>query len=66
MKNSYDNKKFITDIFRRKAYNSIMCRHFCIGFIVFMLKTKSLLDYTNSFFHNEYWKNDQIRLTYFQ
>ena len=27
-----------------------MCRYFCIGFIYFMLKGKSLLDYTNLFF----------------
>ena len=30
-----------------QAYNSIMCRYFCIGFIDFMLTGKSLLDYTN-------------------
>ena len=31
-----------------------MCGYFCIGFIDFMLKGKSLLDYKNSFSPNEY------------
>ena len=37
-----------------------MCGCFCIGFIDFMLKGKSLLDYTNSFSSNDYEKNDKI------
>ena len=40
-----------------------MCGHFCIGFIDFMLKGKSLLEYTNSFSLN-YEKNDKIILKY--
>ena len=43
-----------------------MCRHFSIGFIDFMLKGKSLLDYTNLFSPNDYEKNDEIILKYFQ
>ena len=31
-----------------------------------MLKGKSLLDYTNVFFPNDYEKNDRIILKYFQ
>ena len=34
--------------------------YFCIEFIDFMLKSKSLLDYTNLFSPNEYEKNDKI------
>ena len=30
-----------------------MCGYFCIGFIDFMLKGKSLLDYTNLFSPND-------------
>ena len=37
-----------------------MCGYFCVGFIDFMLKGKSLLDYTNSFSPKEYKKNDTI------
>ena len=32
-----------------QACNSIMCGYFFIGFIDFMLKGKSLLDYANLF-----------------
>ena len=38
---------------------------FCIGFIDFMFKVESLLDYTNWFSPNEYEKNDKIILKYF-
>ena len=37
-----------------------MCGYFCIGFIDFMLKGKSMLDYTKLFSLNEYEKNDKI------
>ena len=39
---------------------------FCIGFIDFMLKGKSLLEYTNLFSPNEYKRNDKIISKYFQ
>ena len=42
-----------------------MCGYYCIGFIDFMLKSKSLLDYANLFSPNEYKKNDKIILKYF-
>ena len=37
-----------------------MCEYFCIGYIDFMLKGKSLLDYTNLFSPNDYKKNGKI------
>ena len=43
-----------------------MCGYFHFGFIDFMLKSKSLLDYTNLFSPNIYEKNDKIMLKYFQ
>ena len=43
-----------------------MCGHFCIGFIDFMSKGKSVLDYTNLFFPPEYENNYKIILKYFQ
>ena len=46
--------------------DSIMCGYFCIAFINFMLKDKSLLDYTNLFSPKEYAKNDKMILKYFQ
>ena len=53
------NKNIITNIYRTQTYDSIICRYFCIGFIDFMLRGKSLLEYTNP---NEYKKNDKIIL----
>ena len=37
-----------------------MCEYFCIEFIGFMLKDKSLLEYTNLFSPNDYENNDKI------
>ena len=47
------NKNIKTDIFRIQAYDSIMCGYFCIDFINFMLKGKSLTKYTNLFSPND-------------
>ena len=60
-----ENKNITTTIFRIGEYNSIMCRYFCIGFIDFMLRGKSLLDYTNLFSPKKYEMNDKIILKYF-
>ena len=54
-------KNIIIKIYRIQAYNSIMCVYFCAGFIHFMLKGKSLLDYKNVFSLNNYlkkWQNN--------
>ena len=60
------NKNIKTNIYRMQAYYSIMFGYFCIGFIHFMLKCKSLLDYKNLFSPKENEKNDKIMLKYFQ
>ena len=60
------NRNIITNIYRIQAYDSIMCGYFCIGFIDFMLKGKSLLTYTNLFSPSKYEKNDKIILKYFE
>ena len=60
------NKNVKTNIYRIQAYDSIMCGYFCIGFIDFMLKGKSLLEYKNLFSPNKYKKNNKIILKYFQ
>ena len=61
-----ENKDIITNIYGTKAFDSIMCGYFCIGFVDFMLKDKSLLDYTNLFYPNDYEKNNKIIIKYFQ
>ena len=58
--------KNVTNIYRIQAYDSIKCEYFCIGFIDFMLKSKSLLEYTKLFSPNDYIKNDKTILKYFQ
>ena len=40
--------------------------YFCVGFIDFMINSKSLLDYTNLVCADECEKNDRITLKYFQ
>ena len=52
------NENVITNIYRIQACNWIMGGYFCNWFINFMLKGKSLLDYTNLFSPNDYQKND--------
>ena len=42
-----------------------MCGYFCIGFIDFMLKGESFVDYTSLFSPNYYERNDKIILKYF-
>ena len=65
LKKFIGNKNITTNIYKIQAYDSIMCGYFCTGFIYFMLKDKSLLDYTNLFSPNEYEKNDKIIIKYF-
>ena len=47
------------------ACDSIMHGYFCNGFVDFMIKRESLLDYTNLFSPNGYERNDKIILKYF-
>ena len=54
------NNDIKSNIFRIQAYDSIMCRYFCIEFINYMLNGKTLLDYTNLFSPNDFKKNDQV------
>ena len=55
-----------TNIFRIQAYDSVMCGYFCIGFIDFMFKGKTLTEYTNLFSPNNFEKNDDLILSYFK
>ena len=60
------NRNIKTNIFRIQACaDSIMCGYFCIGFINFMFKGKSLTEYTNLFSPNDFKKNDDTILNYF-
>ena len=52
------NENITTNIYRKQAHCSIMYRCFCVGFIDFLLKDKSLVEFTNLFYPNEYRKNN--------
>ena len=54
------NSDIKSNIFRIQAYDSIMCGYFRIEFINYMLKGKTLLDYTNLFSPNDVKKNDRV------
>ena len=58
-------KNVKANVFRIQAYDSIMCGYFCIGLIDFMLKEKTLTEYTNLFSPNDFKRNDDTILNYF-
>ena len=58
--NKFVNNDIKKNILRIQPYDSIMCGCFCIEFINYMLKGKTLLDYTNLFSPNDFKKNAQI------
>ena len=64
--NFIGNKNVKIRIYRIQVYDSIMCQYFFIGFIDFILKGKSLLDYKNLLSPNDYEKNGKIIPEYFQ
>ena len=66
IKTFIENKNIKTNIFRIQTYDSIMCGYFCIGFIDFMFKGKTLTEYTNLFSPYNFKKNDNIILSYFK
>ena len=59
------NRNIKTNIFRIQVYDSIMCIYFCTEFINFMLKGKSLTEYTNLFSPYDFKKNDDTILNCF-
>ena len=63
---TFIGNKYYKKIYRIQAYDSIICGYFCIGFIDFLLKGKSLLGYTNLLSPNDYEKNYKIIVKYFQ
>ena len=54
VKNFINKSTVITNIFRIQPYDSIMCGYFCRGFIDFMLKGKTLIDFANLFSPNNF------------
>ena len=56
VKNFIKNKDVKTNLFRIQDYNSVTCGFFCILFIEFMIKGKTLNDFTNLFSSNDFKK----------
>ena len=50
IKKFINNKSILANIYRAQNYDSIMCGYFCVSFINYMFKDKSLIDYTNLLF----------------
>ena len=63
--NKFINNNIESNIFRIQAYDSIMCRYFCIEFINYMLKGKTLLDYTNLFLPNDFKRTIKLLKEFF-
>ena len=57
-------KNIIANIFKIQAYDSVMCGYFCVGFIDFMLKGKTLKEFTNLLSPNNFDKNNGLILKY--
>ena len=66
IKKFINNKDIIASTCRVQNYDSIMCGYFCIGFINYMFKGKNVTDFTNLFSPNNFKKNEDIILKYFQ
>ena len=50
------NKNIKTNVFGIQAYDSIMCKRFCIRFIDFMLAGNTSTEFTNIFSTNNFKK----------
>ena len=66
IKKIIEGSSIIANIYRIKAFDSAMCGSFCVGFIDFMLKGKSLSAFTNLFSPNDFSKSDDTILSYFK
>ena len=51
-----------TSISRIQAYDLVMCRYFCIGFIDSVPTQKILIDFINLFLPNSFKDNDEVIL----
>ena len=59
------DKSLTHNIFRIQSDDSILCGFYCIT-LEYMTARKTLLNYTNLFFPNDYQQNDKIRYKYFK
>ena len=60
------NKNIKANIFQIRAKCSMMCGHFCIGFIGSMLESKRLTDFMSLFSPDDFEENGDITFEFFQ
>ena len=53
IKSSIGSRSLLTNIFRVKAYNSVICGYFCIGFIDHIVAGETLIDNTSLFLSHD-------------
>ena len=53
-------------MFKLQSINSKMRGYFCIGFMDFVFAVKTLIDFTSLFSPNDFEKNDNAILSYFE
>ena len=58
--NKIRGKSITLNIFKIQDNESIICGFYCIAFMEYILAGKTLLDYTNLFFPDDYKNNDQV------
>ena len=59
------NRYITITIYAKQAYDAVMCGHFCIGFIDFMLNNKRFTGFTTLFSPSSFKKNDKIILNHY-
>ena len=64
--NIIKNKSVTHNIFRIQDNGFIMCGFYCIAFVEYILKGKTLLNYINLFSPNDYINNSKIIFKYFK
>ena len=60
------NKNIKAIIFRLQAYDSIMCGYFCIKFIDYMFKGKTLVDFTSLCSPHDFKKDHETIKEFFK
>ena len=60
-----DKSIVVTNVFRIQAYDSVMCRYFCIGFIDHLLAGQDFNRLYYFFSPNSFNQNDDMILKYF-
>ena len=60
------HKNIKTSMFKLQSINSKMRGYFCIGFMDFVFAVKTLIDFTSLFSPNDFEKNDNAILSYFE